>query len=60
MKSATAMAPAKTFRGGLTTDPFRAFEQRMNRFFGENFGFFPEGEESFSLATWAPACDVYE
>lgn len=59
MTKATAMAPAKTFRG-LMTDPFREFERRMNRFFGESFGFFPEGEESFSLTTWAPACDVYE
>ncbi len=59
MKSATAMVPAK-ISGGLTTDPFREFERRMNRFFGGNFGFLPEGEESFSLATWAPACDVYE
>ena len=32
MKSATAMAQAKT-SGGLTTDPFREFERRMNRFF---------------------------
>jgi HSP20 family protein len=53
------MAPAKAFRGSMA-DPFREFERRMNRFFGENVGFFPAGEESFSLATWAPACDIYE
>ncbi len=65
MKTGTAMAPAKESRGLMPTfgafgTPFREFERRINRLFGENFGFFPEGEENFSLATWAPACDIYE
>lgn len=59
MFKATAVAPAKEARG-VVTNPFRDFERRLNRLFGENFGFMPEGEENFSLATWAPACDIFE
>ncbi len=64
MKTGTAMALVKESRGlttfGVFGHPFREFERRINRLFGENFGYMPEGEESFSLATWAPACDIYE
>ncbi len=42
-------------------EPFRNFptlQDQMNRFFEDSFFRFP-GEES-SLATWAPAVDIYE
>jgi HSP20 family protein len=33
----------------------------MRRFFGEGYDPFGRfGEESWSLTTWAPACDIYE
>jgi HSP20 family protein len=54
------MAPLGS-RESLTFDPFRNFEERMRRFFGESF--YPFGrleEENWSLATWSPACDIYE
>ena len=60
MSTATAMAPTRTSRALAKMDPFRDLQSRMNRLFGENFGFFPEGEEGLSLSTWAPACDIYE
>ncbi len=54
-KSGTALAPAKGYE---VFDPFR---QIMNRVFGENFNTFAKmPEENWSLATWAPACDIYE
>ena len=54
------MAPLGS-RGWLALDPFRNFEERMRRFFGEGFGPFGRfGEESWSLTTWSPACDIYE
>jgi HSP20 family protein len=60
MATGTGLAPMKGFRN-LTTDPFRLFQQRLNRLFGEGFGMLaPEGEESWSLSAWAPACDIYE
>ena len=55
-----ALAPAKVNREVATYDPFREMQRRFNRLFGEGFGVWPEGEESLSLATWAPACDIYE
>jgi HSP20 family protein len=59
-KSGTAMAPSGS-REALVFDPFRNFEERMRRFFGEGYDPFGRfGEESWSLATWAPACDIYE
>ena len=64
MTTGTSMAPAKTFPKsfyGLMHDPMREFQNRMSRLFGENFGLMvPEMEENWSLATWAPACDIYE
>jgi HSP20 family protein len=59
-KTGTALAPSGS-RKWLAFDPFHNFEERMRRFFGE--GFDPFGrlvEESWSLATWSPACDIYE
>jgi HSP20 family protein len=54
------MAPSGS-REGFIFDPFRNFEERMRRFFGEGYDPFGRfGEESWSLATWAPACDIYE
>ncbi len=59
-KSGTALAPSGS-REGLIFDPFRNFEERMRRFFGEGFDPFGRfGEENWSLAAWAPACDIYE
>jgi HSP20 family protein len=42
-------------------DPFREFttlQDRMNRLFRDSFG--PEGEQSLTTTTFAPAVDVYE
>jgi len=59
-KTGTAMAPTAT-REGLVFDPFRNFEERMKRFFGEGFDPFKKlAEENWSLATWSPTCDIYE
>jgi HSP20 family protein len=58
MKSATAMAPAKTIRNLLAANPFGLLQ---NRFFDNPLSFFlPLGEENWPLTTWAPACDIYE
>lgn len=59
-KTGTAIAPTQSTREMTTFDPFRQFQQRLNRFFGENFAPFTPAEENWSLATWAPACDIYE
>lgn len=62
-KTGTALAPREGYGGMLSQDPFfRNFEQRMRRFFGEPFGRLmePFGEESMSISTWAPTCDIYE
>lgn len=59
MLKGTALAPAKMMKE-IAIDPFRDFQRRLNRLFGENVGFWPESEEAMSLATWAPACDVFE
>jgi HSP20 family protein len=60
MTRGTALAPAKSAREIASIDPFREMQRRFNRMFGEGFGFWPEGEETLSLATWSPACDIYE
>jgi HSP20 family protein len=60
MATGTGLAP-RLIRDLMTTDPFRSFrslQQRINRLFEEAFG--PLGEESWALAAWAPACDIYE
>jgi HSP20 family protein len=62
-KSGTSLAPKEGFRGIISRDPFlHDFEQRMRRLFGEGFGRFfePVPEESWSLTTWTPSCDIYE
>jgi len=60
-RASTALAPARAFRDLITADPFRHFQQTFNRLLGEPFGALaPVGEEPWSLATWAPACDIYE
>ena len=60
MQTGTGLAPMKTFRDLITTDPFRTFQQRLNRMFGDTglAAFAPD--ESLSLASWAPACDIFE
>jgi len=61
MTTGTGLAPKQAFRNLVTTDPFRVFQQRLNRLFGEDFGrLMPVGEENWSLATWTPTCDIYE
>src|SRR5256885_16601790 len=61
MATGTGLAPMRSLRNLVTTDPFRLFQHKLDRLFGENFGMLaPEGEESWSLTTWAPACDIYE
>lgn len=61
-KSGTALAPSRSFRQMPSFDPFRQIEARFNRAWGENFFdlFKPMAEENWSLATWSPACDIYE
>ncbi|HEY7179850.1 MAG TPA: Hsp20/alpha crystallin family protein [Blastocatellia bacterium] len=56
-KTGTAMAPTKSLRELMGFDPFRRFPER----FFEGFDpFMTFGGENWSLATWAPACDIYE
>jgi HSP20 family protein len=60
-KTGTALAPARALRELIARDPFRYFQQRLNRFFEEPFGALaPFGEEPWSLTSWSPACDIYE
>jgi HSP20 family protein len=62
-KPEPAMTPKESFGGLISRDPFfRNFDQRMRRLFGEGFGRFfePLEEESWSVTTWAPSCDIYE
>ncbi|HZS07922.1 MAG TPA: Hsp20/alpha crystallin family protein [Blastocatellia bacterium] len=56
-KTGTALAP-RSIGELFGFDPFRQFQERFNRMFGE--GFRAEGGENWSLATWAPVCDIYE
>jgi HSP20 family protein len=59
-KSGTALAPTTT-REWLAFDPFRNFDERMKRFFGEGFDPFKKlAEENWSLAAWSPTCDIFE
>jgi HSP20 family protein len=58
MKSATAMAPTKTIRNLLATNPLGLLQ---SRFFDNPLAFFsPLAEENWPLTTWTPACDIYE
>lgn len=54
MQPGTAMAPIKSLRNLMTTDPFYLLQNRLNRLFE------PFAEETFPLTTWVPACDIYE
>ena len=56
-RGGTAMAPQRSQHGLTTHDPFRLFQERLNRFFGETY---PSPEENWSVTTWAPAVDIYE
>lgn len=59
MLKGTALAPSKMMKE-IAIDPFRDFQRRLNRLFGEGVGFWPETGEAMSLSTWSPACDVFE
>ena len=60
-KTGTALAPTRNAREVLPFDPFRNFQQRFNRLFGEMFEpTMTWPEENWSVTTWAPACDIYE
>lgn len=62
MTTGTALAPARSLRNLLTSDPFLMLQNRLSRFLEEPFATFmpfaPSGEEF--LSTWTPACDIYE
>ena len=67
-KTATKMAPARGTqemipRGAFSVDPLRNLDRQMgrllNRVFGDRFSW-ADPEESFSLSTWSPACDIFE
>jgi HSP20 family protein len=59
-KSGTGLAPATGARELMGFKPFRPFEERLRRFFEGFEPFRTSDEENWSLATWAPACDIYE
>ena|SRR5262245_49517070 len=58
MQPATAMAPIKSLRDLVTTDPFYLLQNRLNRVF--DFPLAPFAEETLPLTKWVPACDIYE
>ena len=58
MQSGTAMAPIKSLRNLITTDPFFLLQNRLNRMF--DFPLAPFAEDTLPLTKWTPACDVYE
>lgn len=58
MQSGTAMAPIKSLRNLISTDPFFLLQNRLNRMF--DFPLVPFAEETLPLTKWTPACDVYE
>lgn len=60
MTTGIKAAPTKMGASLMAFDPFSELHNRINRLFGKNMGLLPEGEENWSLATWAPACDIYE
>jgi HSP20 family protein len=60
INSGAGLAPARGARELMGFDPFRPFEGRLRRFFEGFEPFMGFGEENWSLATWAPACDIYE
>ena len=59
-KTGVALTPAAS-REFMAFDPLRNFEERIRRYFGEGPG--PSKnlqDEHWSLATWAPTCDIFE
>lgn len=61
MSTATGLAPLRAFRNIMTADPFRAFQQRMNRMFEDSFAPLTiPVEETLFATTWTPSCDVFE
>ena len=58
MQPGTAMAPIKSLRNLVTTDPFYLLQNRFNRMF--DFPLAPFADETFPLTNWVPACDIYE
>jgi HSP20 family protein len=61
MATATGLMPKKTLRELKSLDPFRIFQQRVNRLFDEDFlPFALPSEENIALTTWTPSCDIYE
>jgi HSP20 family protein len=60
IKSGAGLAPTRGSREMMGLDPFRPFEEGFRRFFEGFEPFRTLGEENWSLATWAPACDIYE
>ncbi len=58
--TAAGLAPVKVLRD-MVTDPFSSIRERFNRLYGETvFPFAPFNEENWSIASWSPACDIYE
>lgn len=61
MALGTGLAPARMFRNPALMDPFRTFQQKLDRLLGEDYGLLaPTGEENWALTAWAPACDICE
>lgn len=60
MSTATGLAPQRAFRDLITTDPFRTFQERMNRFFEEGWAPLTFPEEALAVGGWTPSCDIYE
>ena len=58
MQPGTAMAPIKSLRNLMTSDPYYLLQNRLNRLF--DFPLAPVAEETLPLTTWVPACDIYE
>ena len=57
MQPGTAMAPIKSLRNLMTTDPFFLLQNRLNRLV--DFPLAPFVEEAQPLTTWVPPCDIY-
>jgi HSP20 family protein len=58
MQTGTAMAPLKSLRNLMATDPFFLLQNRLNRL--ADFPLAPFIEETLPLTNWVPACDIYE
>lgn len=56
----TGLARSRMLHNLATNDPFRALQQRINTLFEDSLGLAPFSEETWSLSSWAPACDIYE